>query len=136
MYIKILDLLVFNRIRFINTVIIKSISSTTGHVHLYAMHIGWTFGIKSKTYTYVLEDQVIISQIQAKTDPPIRLAIQYILLLPGQHAPIHEPGNRHPKSSFDIRHEQRCGHGSRKSLRSARGIGIKSPDKYNHPDSA
>ena len=81
MYIKILDLLVFNRIRFINTVIIKSISSTTGHVHLYAMHIGWTFGIKSKTYTYVLEDQVIISQIQAKTDPPIRLAIQYILLL-------------------------------------------------------
>ena len=119
MYIKILDLLVFNRIRFINTVIIKSISSTTGHVHLYAMHIGWTFGIKSKTYTYVLEDQVIISQIQAKTDPPIRLAIQYILLLPGQHA---------PKSSFDIRHEQRCGHGSRKSLRSARGIGIKSPD--------
>ena len=61
MYIKNLDLLVFNRIGFINTVIIKSTFPTTRHVHLYTMNIGWSFGVKSKTNTYILENQVIIS---------------------------------------------------------------------------
>ena len=110
MYIKSFDLLVFNRIGFINTVIIKSTFPTTGHVHLYTMNIRWSFGVKSKTYTYILENQVIISQIQTKTNPPVRLTIQQILLIPSQHSPIYEPGNRCPKSSFNVRQEQRCGH--------------------------
>ncbi len=83
MYIKNLDLLVFNRIGFINTVIIKSTFPTTRHVHLYTMNIGWSFwGKKQNEYLHSWRIKLSFRRFRLTPIPPVRLTIQQILLIP------------------------------------------------------